>query len=73
MATGEWNIRGAVTEGDVASWILAGSYRRTVPARHAYEAGLSYSMQRYLGGDAEALAAMRDGSRSVGSMYAYDT
>jgi hypothetical protein len=29
-------------------------------------------MQRYLGGNADALAAMRDGSRNVGAMYAYD-
>ena len=29
-------------------------------------------MQRYLGGNAEALRAMRDGSRNVGAMYAYD-
>jgi hypothetical protein len=30
-------------------------------------------MQRYLGGNADALAAMTDGSRNVGSIYAYDT
>lgn len=71
-STGEWTMRGAVTEGDVASWIVAGSYKRATTARHQYEAGVSYSMQRYVGGNAEALAAMRDGSRSVGAMYAYD-
>ena len=41
-------------------------------ATHAYEAGLSYSAQRYLGGNSEALQAMSDGSRNVGAMYAYD-
>jgi hypothetical protein len=30
-------------------------------------------MQRYLGGNADALAAMRDGSRNVGAMYAFDS
>ncbi len=30
-------------------------------------------MQRYSGGNAEALAAVRDGSRTVGMLYAYDT
>ena len=35
-----------------------------------YEAGLSYRTQRYLGGNAEALAAMSDGSRNVGALYA---
>src|SRR4029453_9755768 len=45
---------------------------RHQPATHAYEVGMSYSMQRYLGGNGEALAAMRDGSRNVGAMYAMD-
>lgn len=71
-ANGDWTMRGTVTQGDLASWILAGSYVRRRPAAHAYEAGVSYGMQRYLGGNPEALAAMRDGSRNVGSMYAVD-
>ncbi len=71
-AVGAWTVRGAVTQGDLASWIVAGSYVRTAETVHAYEAGLSYSIQRYRGGNAEALAAMREGSRNVGSIYAYD-
>ena len=71
-ASGEWTMRGGITEGDLASWIVAGAYRRAETADHRYEAGLSYAMQRYLGGNADALAAMRDGSRNVGAMYAYD-
>ncbi|HEY6361052.1 MAG TPA: TonB-dependent receptor, partial [Vicinamibacterales bacterium] len=69
---GEWAMRGAMTQGDLASWILAGSYVRRAGAAHEYEAGLSYGMQRYLGGNADALAAMTDGSRNAGSIYAYD-
>jgi outer membrane receptor protein involved in Fe transport len=69
---GDWRMRGTLTQGDLASWIVAGSYVRHQPATHAYEAGVSYSMQRYLGGNGEALAAMRDGSRNVGAMYAMD-
>ena len=71
-ASGDWKMRGSMTQGDLASWILAGSYVRHKPASHAYEAGVSYSMQRYLGGNGEALAAMRDGSRNVGAMYVMD-
>jgi hypothetical protein len=71
-ANGEWQVRGTMTQGDLASWIVAGSYRRSSNATHAYEAGLSYSMQRYLGGNGEALLAMRDSSRNVGAVYAYD-
>ena len=58
---GHWAMRGAVTQGDLSSWILAGSYRRA-PATHRYRAGLSYGMQRYLGGNAEALAAVSEGA-----------
>jgi hypothetical protein len=69
---GDWTMRGTITQGDVASWILAGSYVRRGPETHQYQAGVSYSTQRYLGGNGEALAAIREGSRNVGSMYAYD-
>ena len=71
-SNGDWLVRGTLTQGDLASWIASGSYRRSPDATHAYEAGLSYSAQRYLGGNGEALLAMRDGSRNVGSVYAYD-
>ncbi len=71
-ANGDWLARGTVTQGDIASWIASGSYHRSPEADHAYEAGVSYSAQRYLGGNGEALLAMRDGSRNVGSLYAYD-
>ena len=68
---GHWAMRGAVTQGDLSSWILAGSYRRA-PAAHRYNTGLSYGMQRYLGGNADALAAVSEGGRNVGAIYAYD-
>jgi hypothetical protein len=69
---GEWSMRGAMTQGDLSSWILAGSYLRSAAATHQYEGGLSYGMQRYSGGNADALAAVSDGSRNVGAVYAYD-
>ena len=72
MSDGDWTVRGTLTEGDVSSWIVAGSYARRAGATHRYEAGLSYSMQRYLGGNSEALTAVRDGGRNVGALYAYD-
>ena len=70
---GEYRMRGTITQGDLSSWILSGSYVRSAQAPHAYEAGVSYAMQRYQGGNAEALAALRDGSRNVGALYAFDT
>ena len=70
---GHWAMRGAVTQGDLSSWILAGSYsHRRAAAAHRYNAGLSYGMQRYLGGNADALAAVSEGGRNVGTIHAYD-
>jgi hypothetical protein len=60
-----------MTQGDLSSWIVAGSYRRA-PAVHRYEAGLSYGMQSYLGGNADALAAVPEGDRNAGIVYGYD-
>ncbi len=70
---GDWNIRGAMTQGDIASWVVAGSYLRHARAAHRYEAGMLYSMQRYEGGNPAALMAVTDGSRNAGAVYAYDT
>ena len=72
VASGEWSMRGTVTQGDVASWILSGAYARRDASAHQYEAGVSYSMQRYLGGNSDALAAITDGARNVGALYGYD-
>jgi hypothetical protein len=69
---GEWSMRGTMTQGDLSSWIVAGGYKRSSDSPHAYEAGLAYSMQRYVGGNGEAVFAMREGSRNVGGIYAYD-
>jgi len=73
MANGEWRMRGAVTQGDLSSWTVAGSYARSLNATHAYQTGFSYGMQRYAGGNAEALSSITDGSRTVGVLYGYDT
>lgn len=69
---GAWHLRGALTEGDLSSWTLAGAFVRNTPVAHAYEAGVAYTMQRYDGVNAAALAAMPDGSRNAGVMYARD-
>ena len=71
-AGGAWSMQGAMTQGDLASWIVAGSYKSIDSANHAYELGLSYSTQRYDGGNAAALGAIRDSGRNVGSVYGYD-
>jgi len=69
---GDWSMRGAMTQGDLASWILSGAYTRRAPAGHRYETGLTYGAQSYRGGNAAALAAVSEGARKVGAVYAYD-
>jgi len=71
-AGGEWAMQGAMTQGDLASWIVAGSYKSIASASHAYDLGLTYSMQRYDGGNTAALTAIRDSARNVGSVYGFD-
>ncbi|MBI2834695.1 MAG: TonB-dependent receptor [Acidobacteria bacterium] len=69
----EWVVQGAMTQGDVSSWILAGAYTHRAPSAHSYSVGMSYSTQRYDGGNPAALAAVTDGSRNVGAVYGDDT
>ena len=71
-AGGAWAMQGAMTQGDLSSWIVAGSYKSIEAANHAYDLGLSYSTQRYDGGNPTAVGAIRDSARNVGSVYGFD-
>jgi hypothetical protein len=72
-SSADWTVRGALTQGDIASWIVAGSYTTRAPARHRYDIGLSYATQRYEGGNPAALRDVTEGSRNAGAMYGFDT
>jgi hypothetical protein len=69
----DWAVRGAVTQSDISSWTVAGSYATRAPARHRYDLGLSYATQRYDGGNPLTLRDIPDGARNAGNMYAYDS
>jgi TonB dependent receptor-like, beta-barrel/Carboxypeptidase regulatory-like domain len=69
----DWTVRAALTQGDIASWILAGEYITRAPARHRYDLGWSYSTQRYDGGNVATLSNVTDGSRNAGLFFGYDT
>ena len=69
---GEWRVRAAMSEGDLASWTVAGSFASKIGRAHTYNLGLSYSTQGYQGGNPLALAAMREGSRNAAEIFAYD-
>jgi len=68
---GDWAVRAAMNQNDLSSWMLAGSYVVTAPVAHRYQVGMSYSLQRYEGGNTAALA-VADSARNVGSVFAYD-
>ena len=61
-----------MNQGDLDSWMLAGSYAARAGVPHRYEAGMSYSLQRYQAGTTAALAALPDAARNVGAVFAYD-
>ncbi len=69
---GEWTMRAAMSEGDLASWIISGSFASRPGKSHAYVVGLSYAAQEYSGGNPIALAAMRDESRNAGEIFGFD-
>jgi outer membrane receptor protein involved in Fe transport len=69
---GDWNVRAAMNQSDLSSWMLAGSYLVKAQVPHRYRFGMSYSLQRYEGGNTAALEALTDTARNVGSVFAYD-
>ena len=69
---GDWNVRAAMNQSDLSSWMLAGRYVVTAQAPHRYQLGMSYSLQRYEGGNTAALRSLADTARNVGSVFAYD-
>jgi hypothetical protein len=69
----DWNVRAGLTQGDLASWIVTGEYITRAPARHRYDIALSYSTQRYEGGNVATLRDVTDGSRNAGAISAFDT
>ena len=72
-ASGQWTVRGGTTQGDLTAWVVAGSSAwRSAGGAHHYRAGMSYAMQRYLGGNADALGAVADGRRNAGDVYGFD-
>lgn len=71
-ANADWTVAGAFTQADISSWVVAGAYSMRAPARHRYDLGISYSTQRYDGGNPLALRDVTDGTRNVGTVYGYD-
>lgn len=69
---GDWSLRAAMSEGDLSSWIVAGAFTSRAKGPHRYDFGYAFSRQEYVGGNPAALAGVKDGSRNVGEVFAYD-
>jgi hypothetical protein len=69
---GDWTVRAAMNQSDLSSWMLAGSYVVKAQVPHRYRFGMSYSLQRYEGGNTAALVSLTDTARNVGSVFAED-
>src|SRR5688500_16736382 len=69
---GDWTVRAAMNQSDLSSWMLAGNYVVKAQVPHRYRFGMSYSLQRYEGGNTAALMAVADTARNVGAVFAYD-
>lgn len=68
---GDWQIRGAMSSGDIPSWTFAGEYKARDTRDHAFTAGLSFSSQAMAAGPTTVAIASGDGRR-VGSAYGSD-
>lgn len=69
---GDWNVRAALTQGDVSSWIVSSSYMARGTPTHAFDVGMSYGAQQYRGVSPTGLALTSEGDRHVGALYGFD-
>ncbi len=73
-AGGQWAVRGSMSQSDLSSWILAGSFSSRDAGSHDYGFGVSYSTQQYQARTVRPLAldGSTDESRTVGEIYGSD-
>jgi TonB dependent receptor-like, beta-barrel len=67
-----WATQAAISQGDLSSWVVGGSYAGRITSRHTLDAGVTYATQRYSTTSPLALVAAYDGTRTVGAMFAFD-
>ena len=74
VAGGQWAVRASMSQSDLSSWILAGSFSSRHASSHDYGFGVSYSTQQYQLRTARpaAFGGVNDDTRTVGEIYASD-
>ncbi len=68
---GDWSAQGAMTTGDVSSWVVSGAYLNDNESAHRYGLAVTYGRQQYEGGNPAALTVASE-SRYAASFGASD-
>ena len=69
---GDWLAQGAMSTGDLTSWVLAGAYLADADTPHRLGLTVSYGRQRYAGGNPAALTVASE-SRYAAAVGASDS
>ncbi|HEY7474214.1 MAG TPA: TonB-dependent receptor [Vicinamibacterales bacterium] len=69
---GDWSVRGALTAGDLSSWVLLGEYEARETRAHAFRLGMSFSAQGHFDRQGAALSVPATDIRNVGGIYGFD-
>lgn len=69
----QWSVRGALSRGDLSSWIVAGAFTRAAETQHALDVGASFALQSYTSETPAALFSVAEQRRSAGTIHAFDT
>ena len=69
---GDWALRGALSQGGLGSWFVAGSLKARRSAEHRFVAGITYSAQHYDRSSVLGIPEMSAGTRSVGTIHGSD-
>ncbi|MBP1633593.1 MAG: Outer rane receptor for ferrienterochelin and colicin [Acidobacteria bacterium] len=68
---GDWSGQ-VMTQGNLGSWFVAGTYRKRAPASHLFDVNVSYSAVRFSAAR-WTLSPQAEGARSAGTVSASDT
>lgn len=69
---GDWRLRGALSTGGLASWVVLGEYEARDVHTHAFRVGMSYGAQRATDSLGTALLKSTERGRSVASIVGRD-
>ncbi len=69
---GAWTIRGAMRQGEVASWFLNGTFSGRVAGAHRFSGGFAYGSQHLDDRNLLGRTAIVSGSRAIGMVHVTD-